>query len=354
MPPLDDAAARWLAPGRFVSALPLALVAASERTRWEVFQGRLLDEGHTREERAFTSWDLRDDQGPVLSLKLDAERGELHVVRLVESYVHEGYDSGGGVFATRERRKPVRDLIATFDLAGTPDLGGEVTAALARAVTGTRLPLTPAEAPLPAFSFGRLYYRPDVPAPSRELEFDLRSRPPEEVAGLWAGRPDLFMVLRRVFLDVSLSPYTDFVDRVLAFLARREPVAVLDLEAWLLRLVQGAAPDGLRPRDVSLPRANYPDPACSMRSSPTFLARLDRHPTLFDGGPAVGRRSALRQAYVLRRRYEGHPIPDVPTSPGEHVRVYLDGYSGKCRRSRSCRPTGGSSGCSPTTRCETA
>ena len=35
---------------------------------------------------------------------------------------------------------------------------------------------------------------------------------------------------------------------------------------------------------------------------------------------------ALRQAYLLRRRYEGHPVPDVPTSPGEHARVFPDRY----------------------------
>jgi hypothetical protein len=29
----------------------------------------------------------------------------------------------------------------------------------------------------------------------------------------------------------------------------------------------------------------------------------------------------------VRRRYEGHPVPDVPTSPGELARVYPEGYS---------------------------
>jgi hypothetical protein len=29
----------------------------------------------------------------------------------------------------------------------------------------------------------------------------------------------------------------------------------------------------------------------------------------------------LRQGYLLRRRYEGHPVPDRPTSPGENSRV---------------------------------
>src|SRR5262249_42187553 len=33
------------------------------------------------------------------------------------------------------------------------------------------------------------------------------------------------------------------------------------------------------------------------------------------------RRRALRQAWILRRSYEGHLVPDEPSSPGENVRV---------------------------------
>src|SRR5262249_46577108 len=33
------------------------------------------------------------------------------------------------------------------------------------------------------------------------------------------------------------------------------------------------------------------------------------------------RRRALRQGWLLRRRYEGHAVPDLPTSPGENSRV---------------------------------
>src|SRR5262249_41392228 len=38
------------------------------------------------------------------------------------------------------------------------------------------------------------------------------------------------------------------------------------------------------------------------------------------GCKRVGRR-ALRQACLLRRRYEGHRVPDTPTSEGENARV---------------------------------
>src|SRR5262245_12671257 len=157
----------------------------AERVRWEVYQGRLLDEAHTRQERTFESWNVHhaSDDGlspePVLSLKLDATEGALHVVRGVESYVHEGYDSGGGVYLSRERRKWVRELIATFPLRDEGTLRDEVASALGRAVTGTRLPLTPMEAPLPAFSLGRLWY--EGGEKSRALEFALRSRPVEQI-----------------------------------------------------------------------------------------------------------------------------------------------------------------------------
>jgi len=33
------------------------------------------------------------------------------------------------------------------------------------------------------------------------------------------------------------------------------------------------------------------------------------------------RRRALRQGWLLRRHYEGHAVPDAPTSPGENARV---------------------------------
>jgi hypothetical protein len=39
------------------------------------------------------------------------------------------------------------------------------------------------------------------------------------------------------------------------------------------------------------------------------------------------RRRALRQGCLLRRRYEGHPVPDQPTSPGENSRVLPPTYS---------------------------
>src|SRR5207302_588124 len=67
-----------------------------------------------------------------------------------------------------------------------------------------------------------------------------------------------------------------------------------------------------------------------------YLTRIDRHPDLFTGLPGDDdaaradkrrRRRALRQGYLLRRRYENHPVPDLPTSPGENTRALPPPYS---------------------------
>src|SRR5262245_27371727 len=107
-------------PGRFVVGGGVVLDrrhAAAETLRWEVFQGRLLAPEHTRREETFESWNVHlvSPEGvspaPLLSLKLGA--GRLQVVRGVDSYVHEGYDSGGGVYLSREARRWVLELVAS-------------------------------------------------------------------------------------------------------------------------------------------------------------------------------------------------------------------------------------------------
>src|SRR5260370_12502937 len=108
-----------LAPSHFFAAPGREFVweCGDEDTAWEVFRGRLLDPAHTRQRRRFVSWNvvLRGPDGgrpdePVLALKWDVETGELHVVRDLEAYPWDGYDSGGGVFLSRERRKWTREL----------------------------------------------------------------------------------------------------------------------------------------------------------------------------------------------------------------------------------------------------
>src|SRR5439155_7443849 len=103
------------------------------------------------------------------------------------------------------------------------------------------------EAPLPGFSLGNLAYFHNphktnnspmawwgellaqesdqwrAAVRTKWLEFLLRATPLEQIGGLaWAvsGRDadDTLAMLRAVFNDIALSPYTDFVDKTLAFL----------------------------------------------------------------------------------------------------------------------------------------
>ena len=153
----------------------------SEESVWEIFQGRLLDPAYTRQRRTFEAWNIYQLAGegrsaePLLSLKWDQDAEQIHVVRGIDSYVWEGYDSGGGVYLSRERRKWVRELVGTIELPRFRDLEelrDELICLLFNAVVGTsRLPLAPVETPLPAFSFGELFYcyRSDEPATSKPL-----------------------------------------------------------------------------------------------------------------------------------------------------------------------------------------
>jgi hypothetical protein len=76
--------------------------------------------------------------------------------------------------------------------------------------------------------------------------------------------------------------------------------------------------------------ANYPDALLLDVVLKCYLRLTERNPELFARNPTDSlkesngkryRRSALRQAWLLRRRYEGHLVPDAPTSPGENWRV---------------------------------
>jgi hypothetical protein len=375
---------RMCAPPHFYVGPALLLEwprASREETSWEVFRGRLLDPAHTRQRRTFTTWNVYavTPEGrahePLLSLKLDAAGGELHVVRGIDSYVWEGYDSGNNVFLSRERRKWVRELVCTLRLDRFPDLGDmedELACALFHAVVGaSRLPLSSVEAPLPAFSFGELFYcyRPGAaggeplrsweelaaqmlgPAlawreRARLLETFLHAVPAAETtaaAGLWVRRwtdlggtpATLAALLRTLFNEVSLSPWTDLADRTLLFLEALEEsgyfdsAAVVDFLAHLLRQL-GRHLTAYDLVAFHHRGANYPDALLLDAVLGAYLEAMERCPRLFasaegdeeeDASRKRLRRRALRQAYLLRRRYEEHPVPDMPTSPGESSRV---------------------------------
>src|SRR6266436_214520 len=72
-------------------------LGADEEVRWELFQGRLLDPAHTTLRRRFEAWSIcRTDREqavaePLLSVKLDASAGLIHVTRAIYCYAWEGY-----------------------------------------------------------------------------------------------------------------------------------------------------------------------------------------------------------------------------------------------------------------------
>lgn len=374
--------AEMIRPAHFFAAENFALEwrhSESEELAWEIFQGRLLDPAHTRQRRSFESWNIHhasEPAEPLLSMKLDAAAGQLHIVRGLDSYVWEGYDAGGNVIQSRERRKWVQELVGTVRLdrfADPDELRDELACQLFQAVVGTsRLPLASVETPLPSFSFGQLFYcyRPTAVADSlsprswrelladmltpvvnrreqaRLLETFLHAAPFAELpdaGGVLVSRfseigrkpADLLAGLRTLFNEVSLSPYTDLVEKTLALLRRLEerghfPTAqVIDFLSFLLRHIGRH----LTAYDLVLFHhrgANYPDALLLDEVLKEYLAIVERRSELFadtendDAGERQGkriRRRALRQGWLLRRRYEGHAVPDLPTSPGENRRV---------------------------------
>ena len=165
----------------------------------------------------------------------------MHVVRGLLCYVWEGYDAGGNVYLSRETTRWVRELTGTILLPRFPTEGellDELVCRVFHAVVGaSRLPLSSVEAPLPAFSLGRLAYfyrpapRPNQPARSwtellestrgidlgrteqaKLLETLLHATPFDEMVNLATrlaqqeAGPALLRRLRTLFNEVSLSP----------------------------------------------------------------------------------------------------------------------------------------------------
>jgi hypothetical protein len=338
---------------------------------WELFRGRLLDRTQSRAQRIFEAWNIYLVQGelpsgePLLALKLDWAAGEIHATRGILCHVWEGYDSGGGVYLSRETTRWTRELVGTArlsDFADGPALRSELARLLFRAVVGTsRLPLTSVEAPLPGFTLGTLayFYRPDAPAePMRHrdevltgawhaglsplevvkaVEFLLRCAPPDKppdvvegVARRWSAlHPDgtgLPALLRALFDEVSLSPWTDFVEKALALvrgLTGRGVLTAAQQVDFLGHLLRQSARHLTAYDLVNFHHngANYPDALLLDLVLKEYLALIERHPGLFSAGEGRRRRRALRQGWLVRRHYEGHLVPDAPTSPGESARV---------------------------------
>jgi hypothetical protein len=367
-----EAISELLQPAHFYAASSIQLEFENltvEQTPWEILRGQLIPGHLTRNMEVFESWNVfmvRDGQRsgePVLSVKLDAKHGQLHIVRGLLCWTWEGYHAGDNVYLSREVQRWVRELVRTFSIDAllAENLSEELALWLFRAVVGlSRLPLTSLEAPLPAFVLGELaYFRQDLAdnrheplaswrqlltaycadwqaeQQSKWLEFLLRCLPADDVGDAAAAfvnylrDADYFLaLLRAVFNDVSLSPYTDFVDKTLVFLHRLVASEYLTAEqhigfmSWLLRRLARhlTAYDLITFHHRG---ANYPDALLLDAALKDYLRLLEQYPALFMGDDANSRlrRRALRLACLHRRRYEGLPVPDAPTSPGENMRV---------------------------------
>jgi hypothetical protein len=350
-------------------------------TSWEVFRGRLLEPAHTRLTQSFECWNvyLTDETGrsgePLLSLKLDRTQGVLHVVRAILCHVWEGY-AEGNVYRSRETTRWVRELTGTIPLAHFEDsrtLRDELVCRVFHAVVGaSRLPLTSVEAPLPGFSLGRLAYfhRPlagreappmtswheliegtrdaglNLLEQTKLLETLLHVTPKTDLAALAqalceGGIPEIsggagtLKLLRSVFNETSLSPYTDLVDKALSLVDALEssqqttPAEAVDFLGGLIRQLAWH----LTAYDLVTFHhrgANYPDALLLDTALKSLLVRVERTPVLFEDEDTDPervreckriRRRALRMGWLLRRFHEGQPVPDAPTSPGERVRV---------------------------------
>jgi hypothetical protein len=385
MNPLDaarQAIADVLSPAHFYAAPPAQLQwehLSAEETPWELVRGQLVPRHLSRHLHIFESWNIFVSQNgqrsaePVLSRKLDAASGLVHVVRGLDCWTWEGYHAGDNVYLSRAVPRWLRELVGTQKKALSlepKELRAELALWVFRAVVGlSRLPLTSVEAPLPGFSLGTVayFFNPDrcqgwageeqrpltnwrqLPAlywydlgpeiRARWLEFLLRSVPPAEVADAavaWVAiardqnqaAAGGLALLRAVFNDTALSPYTDFVDKTLVFLRQlveQKYFALaqhVDFLCWLLcRLARHLTAYDLF--TFHHRGANYPDALLLDAALKELLRLVEEDPSLFAGDDreACLRRRALRLAWLHRRRYEGHPVPDAPTSPGENMRV---------------------------------
>ena len=153
----------------------------------------------------------------------------------------------------------------------------------------------------------------------------------EEASWIWSLRettPDFTTLLRDLFNEASLSPYTGLGEKAVALLDSLQRYQFVsdddaaDFLGWLLRQI-GRHLTAYDLVTFHHRGANYPDALVLDAALKAYLARIERRPDLFlDGsGKHQMRRRALRQGWLIRRRYEGWPVPDLPTSLGENNRV---------------------------------
>ncbi len=369
-----------LRPGQFFVQPPLRLrieQVDAISMPWEVFRGHLVDAALARATVTFDAWHVWLDEpaakspAPLVSVLVD-RAASAHVVRRVLMHAFEAYEASPGVILSREVDKWIPELVGTIDGGLADDaLSTELSAYVYAAIVGTsRLPITSLESPLPSFSLGQWCYVPNLPGGdeplmdpialmrvalaanastavrAKALETALRAigrrqiGPLADVLAEFAGQhlhaadtvPALF---REVFHGVALSPYTTFADRLIETLLalaepeRLGPEQVIGLISYMLRQLCRH----LTAFDLSVFHnfgANYPDALFLDALLRAYGRLIDARPDFFlaQGAEAAAtenqkrlRRRALRQASLVRKSYEGHRVPDAPTSMGENLRV---------------------------------
>jgi hypothetical protein len=370
-----------LCPGCFFVAAPLQLRvehAAREQVPWELFRGHLLDPAHARESADFETWNVFVEAeaaactSPLISIRWQPALQRLFVVRQILTHGFEAYEDAPGVILTRPVHKWVAELVGTIAIDGLKpqDLAAELANDVFLAVIGnSRLPITSLESPLPAFSLGQFGYLPRLSDVDRAqldpvaffesavsadrseieqakaLELAMRAVGSADVPRLvdvlkrlirmHPENPDRVPALfRTVFNTVALSPYTGFVDTLIAVLGELAvfetlgAARIVDLVSTMLRHLCRH----LTAFDLTLFHsfgANYPDALFLDALLKAYLRLVETHPELFTSTDTELtplprnrlRRRALRQAFLLRKQYEGQRVPDAPTSMGENVRV---------------------------------
>ncbi len=378
----DAAIEAALHPGRFFVTPPGRLRISRvecQRLPWEIFRGHLLSAGQTRHTCEFVAWHVYVDIGedpapePLVSILHDRDAARIYVTRQILTHGFEPYEDAPGVILSRPAEKWLRELVGTVEIERHPHAckSSELPTCLMLAVVGTcRLPITSLESPLPAFSLGQFAYLPSLAGrstwwsdpvamlaealaanlppleQSKALEFALRAAPPAKLHDVArvieadAQRSDqparrVNLLIRGLFNHLALSPYTEFADRMIDLLARLAASDAVGTEAIvdLLSTMLVQLCRHLTAFDLTLFHnygANYPDALFLDGLLKTCLRLLETHPGLFrdhrdDDATLLRakriRRRALRQACLVRKHYEGHAVPDAPTSMGENLRV---------------------------------
>lgn len=347
----------------------------SEIRRWEVFRGVLVDPDLTREESLIQSWEIYFDlsehrarQYPTPmssdianlatpSIPSATPRGSVLAIRhliaadavgVTRGYLVQGIRpvADGKVIHAEPGLRWHEELIAFRSLkrCGDPELASWLEHALFLAVVGTsRLAVASVETPLPLWSAGLLHYhlgnwqepdswwRPQTDpwlerARIARCDFSLRQTPEQQlpevalnvvVSALRAGcEAALADTLRQLFRGLSLTPATQIIDGFLLLLRTwREQTS--QPRIWTVLVTDLVRQLGRHLNAFDLRRfhnqgANYPD-ALFVDGLTRLLLSWSHDPDLAE---------PLLLAARWRRSMEGLPVPDVPTSPGEVVRIH--------------------------------